>query len=252
MTEAPKAAAPSDERKRRLLIVADGDAQHLYYTGILLQRLEYTIYTTRSAEDALEIMNISVPALLLTEVKLDKMNGLDLLRAVKTNAATKAVPVIVYGEVKDPSHRELCLKAGAAAFVSKPVDPDALYAAIQKATETTPRSFIRLKTMLQVAVGEVAGLGGNEGKERVTALSEHGLYVSTFHPKPKGTMVPVTLFLDGAAIRIDGIVLYATEKDLDPTRAAGMGIKFVRIRPEDQEKIRAFIKEQVTQDLRLG
>ncbi len=251
MAEAPKSTTHSDERKKRLLLIVDGDAEHLYYMSMLLQRLDYTIYTTRSAEEALEIMNISLPSLLLTEVKVEKMSGLDLLKAIKANVKTKAVPVIVYGPVKDPSIRELCLQAGAAAFVKKPVDPDALYATIQKATEPTPRGYIRLRTRLNVTVGEKAGPVA-PGKDFVTALSEHGLYVSTFNPKTKGTQVPVTLFLGNAAIRIEGIVLYSTEKDIDPTRAAGMGIKIVRIRPEDQELIKAFIKQQVTQGLRLG
>jgi CheY-like chemotaxis protein len=84
------------ERKKRLLIVVDGDASRLYYTGILLQRLGYNIYTTKMAEDALEIMSITLPSLVLTDVTLPAMSGLELMNRMKQNTDTQAVPVVCY------------------------------------------------------------------------------------------------------------------------------------------------------------
>ncbi len=243
----------SGDRKKRLLIVVDGDGAHLYYTGILLQHLDYTIYTTKTAEEALEVMNISLPSLVLTEVNLPRMNGREFLKKLKQNPATKSIPVVVYSLSKDPAVRDACLREGAAGFLVKPVDPDTLYAAIQQATEATPRSYIRLNTCLEVIVGnekedEMASID-----DCVMALSENGMYVNTTRTRPPGARVPITLFLGSAKIRIEGMVLYSFDsRSRGPLRTPGMGIKFVSIGPEDRALIKAFIKKQVTSGLPPG
>ncbi|HUI44668.1 MAG TPA: response regulator [Nitrospirota bacterium] len=240
----------TEDRSKRFLLVVDGDGSHLYYTGILLQRLEYTIHTIKTAEEALEIMNVARPSLILTEVELPRMNGIDFLKQMKKNSITKSIPVIVYTLLKDPNVRESCLKEGATAFLQKPVDPDALYAAIQRATEATPRNYIRLTTCLNVIIGSGQGSETDSRNDCVTALSEHGMYVSTPKPRPAGLRVAITLLLGKAKLKIDGVVLYSFDKNKGPLQIQGMGIKFLRIKPEDQSLIKTFIEKQLTEDLR--
>jgi len=240
----------TEDRSKRFILVVDGDGSHLYYTGILLQRLEYIIHTTKTAEEALEIMNVAVPLLILTDVELLRMNGIDFLKQVKKNPITRSIPVIVYTLLKDPSVKETCLKEGAAAFLQKPVDPDALYAAVQRATEATPRSYIRLNTCLNAIIGSGQGIEADSRNDCVTALSEHGMYVSTPKPRPAGLQVAITLLLGNAELKIDGVVLYSFDKRKGPLRMQGMGIKFLRIKPEDQALIKTFIEKQLTGDLK--
>ena len=235
-------------RKERLLIVVDGEASQLYYTGILLQRLAYTIYTAKTAEEALEIMSITVPSLILTELSLPKMSGMEFLRQVKRQPGTKTVPVIVYTSQMDTTQRDACQGEGCAAFLTKPIDPDTLYAAIQKVTEPTPRNFVRLAIRLKVIVGEETTRTPSPD-ESITALSESGMYISTSHPRKVGTRLPMTILLNNAGIRVEGNVLYSFEPGAGPLRTPGMGIKFERIQPEDLDLIRTFIKEQLTQNI---
>jgi CheY-like chemotaxis protein len=239
----------SADRKKRLLIIVDSDGAHLYYVSILLQRLEYTIYTTKTAEEALEIMGISIPSLVLTDADLVRMSGVEFLKQLKGNPRTKSIPVIVYSMAKDPAVRETCLQAGAAAFLKKPIDAEALYAAIQKATEATPRSYVRLNTCLDVIVGKESGTDASRFDECVTALSESGMYVSSAKTRPKGMQLPITIFLGNSIVKVVGMVLYSFDSSKSPLRKPGMGIKFIDIRPEDQALIRAFIDKQLTDDL---
>ncbi len=239
----------SADRKKRLLLIVDSDGAHLYYTSILLQRLEYTIYTTKTAEEALEIMDISIPSLVLTDAELSRMSGVDFLKQLKRNPRTKSIHVIVYSMAKDPAVRESCLREGAAAFLKKPIDAEVLYAAIQKATEVTPRSYVRLNTYLDVIVGNESGTDASRFDECVTALSENGMYVSTTKTRPKGLQLPITIFLGDSVIKVVGMVLYSFDSSKSPLRKPGMGIKFVTIRPDDQALIRAFIDKQLTDDL---
>lgn len=65
------------EREKRLLLIVDGSISDSFYTSILLQRLEYDIYAAKTAEDALEIMTLTTPSLVLTEIALPRMSGLN-------------------------------------------------------------------------------------------------------------------------------------------------------------------------------
>lgn len=248
-TELTGKSTQSSERKKRLLLIVDSDGAHLYYASILLQRLEYTIYTTKTAEEALEIMDISIPSLILADADLERMSGVEFLQQLKRNPRTNPIPVIAYSLSKDPAVGESCLREGAAAFLKKPLDAEALYAAIQKATEATPRNYVRLNTCLDVIVGSESGTDASRFDECVTALSESGMYVSTTKTRPKGIQLPITLFLGNAVIKIVGMVLYSFDRSTGPLRTPGMGIKFVRISPADQALIRAFIEKQLTDGL---
>ena len=174
------------EREKRLVVIVDGEGAHLYYTSILLQRLEYNIHTSRTAADTLEIVSVADPALVLTEISLPDMDGVELLRKLKRNPQTHKVPVIVLTSSRDQTIKSACLEEGCAAYFHKPVDPDVLYAAIQKATETVPRQFIRLQTCLNVMVGDDKAAAHSIISDYVTALSEQGMFVSTSQPKPVG------------------------------------------------------------------
>jgi hypothetical protein len=200
------------------------------------------------AEDVLEVMKITVPSLVLTDVTLPTMSGLELLNRMKQNPRTQAVPVLFYTSLPDPSVKETGLREGGAAFLSKPADPDELFAAIQKAVEITPRRYIRLSVCLRVIVENEAA-AARSPIDCLTALSENGMYISTLYPMMTGTELPFTIFLQEYGIRVLGKVLYSYKSGEGPLRTAGMGIKFTQIKPEDQALIRAFINRQILQDV---
>ncbi len=108
---------------------------------------------------------------------------------------------------------------------------------------------MRLNTCLDVIVGSESGKDASRFDECVTALSENGMYVSTTKTRPRGAQLPITIFVGDSAVRVVGLVLYNFDRATSPLRTPGMGIKFVQIRPEDQELIRAFIEKQLTDDL---
>jgi len=242
----------SGDRQKRLIVVVDGESAHLYYTSMLLQRLDYNIHTVKTAEDALETVNVSPPALLLTEISLIGMDGAELLKKIKRSPQTFSVPVIILTSSKDPAVKETCLREGCTAYFQKPVEPEVLYSAIQKATESKPRQYIRLNSSLNVIVGdgkaaEYAGTG-----DYITALSENGMYISTAKPMPVGLHIPITIFLEKSKIRVEGMVLYSFQRGDGPLKTPGMGIKFSRIGPEDQSLIKSFIRREITKGLPMA
>lgn len=236
------------DSKNRILFVVDGDAAYLYFTGMMLQRLDYNVYTAKSAEETLEVIPFAQPLLILTELTLPNMSGLELLRKVKSNPKTKDLPVIIYTSSPDPAVKYRCQEAGCAAFLKKPFDPDELYAAVQSATEDTPRSYARVRTCLSVILGDERD-GTRLADSCITALSENGMYVTTPAPLPAGTQMPLTIFLGDAKITVVGIVLYSFRSGEGPLGTSGMGIKFLHVKPEHRAALSAFVKKELTHDI---
>jgi len=243
-----KSQARQPEEKKKYLVVVDGNPGELYSSGMILQRLDYTILTAGSAEDGLRFMEIGRPSAIITELLLPKMSGMDLLNQVKLDPLTKGIPVIILTHMKDPKVEELCMVAGCAAFLRKPVDPNTLYRSIQYAIEATPRHYIRLKTCLKVIIGG-AGKDAAASNEWITALSENGIYIRTFRPRKVNAQVPLTIILGSRRIQVRAVVLYCVSGTGGPLKEPGMGMKFVEIADEDRAYIRKFIKDEITKDL---
>jgi CheY-like chemotaxis protein/Tfp pilus assembly protein PilZ len=237
-----------DGLKKPLVLVVDGDLARMFITGIVLQRLDYHVATVNSAEDALMIMNLAQPQVILTEVALPSLSGIDLLKRIKARSGTNAIPVIVYTHLDDPACRQACFQAGCAGYLTDPVDPEQLYVAVQAATEQTPRHFVRLKTSLQVVVGKAGIPGFTVRTCQVSALSENGMFVSMDRPLPYGTVLPFTLHLHETGsdtIAVEGRVLYSHQGGKDQSRQPGIGVKFTLISEQDRTRLRSFLREQL-------
>ncbi|HUL01411.1 MAG TPA: response regulator [Nitrospirota bacterium] len=236
-------------REKRDIVVVDSDESHLYYMSILLERLEYCIYAAKNAEDALDRIAVMHPALVLTEISLPGMNGIELLKKIKRNPLTHSVPMIVLTTATDPALKSESIKEGCEVFLQKPVDPDVLYYELQKAMGIRARQFIRLQTRLNVIVGNETAVSSSVISDYVTALSEQGMFISTSIPKPVGLHIPITIFLGAERLKVEGLVLYSFARAKGPLKTPGMGIKFVSIEPEDKRLIRGFIRREIAKKL---
>jgi len=124
------------EREKRAVLMVDSSASMLFFLGMILTRLGYVVSTTKTAEEALRMMDQDTPTLVISELTLPKMNGINLLRRVKEAPRLKMIPVIILTAETDPGLKDTCLRAGCEAYLSKPVEPDVLYRSIQAATES--------------------------------------------------------------------------------------------------------------------
>jgi Tfp pilus assembly protein PilZ len=195
-------------------------------------------------------MELTVPLVIITEIVLPQMSGLELLKQVKQDPRTATVPVIISTALKDPSYRQACEMAGCASYLVQPLGHNQLFEAVQKATESAPRRYIRLDTAGDVTVSGTTVPGG-ERKEKVSDISEHGMFVGAENPLPYGTTASFILYLDRAlawGIRVEGTVIYSVAAG-NPQKTAGMGVKFTQIRHEDREAISAFIRNRLLEGI---
>jgi CheY-like chemotaxis protein len=79
----------------------------------------YTVILAANGEEALDILQTARPALVLTDVMMPLLDGFALCRAIQSDPANQAIPVIVMSAVVGPPAGDGCRYTG---FIKKPFD----------------------------------------------------------------------------------------------------------------------------------
>ena len=241
-------AGDAEIRKRRFLMVVDSDSDSLSYLSVLLNRFNYPSFKATSAQEAIETAATAVPFLVVTSLHLPDMHGFDLMQQFKENLATSHIPIIAVSRQEDLNVRKRCLDMGAVGCIYHPVEAETLYRVVQVAVEKNPRSCMRVRTTKPVKVND----------ERhdtfygayTLDLSERGMFLRTVNSAPLNTALSLQIDLNGRIIPAVAEVLYSCKEGTGPYQEPGIGLKFSRIEPKDQEFLRIFIQNEVMRGIR--
>jgi CheY-like chemotaxis protein len=110
---------------RTVLLVEDSDAIRDAFT-ILLEDAGYTVLGAGTGEDALRLAAEHVPDLVLLDMGLPDMTGLEVVRQIKSVPATAGIAVVAVTGRDEEADRRACLAAGCAAYIVKPVNTQKL------------------------------------------------------------------------------------------------------------------------------
>ena len=103
---------------------------------LLAERLKlasYQVVTATSGEEALKIIRQSPPDIVLLDVMMPGMSGYDVCRSIRSEEKFARLPVVMVTALDKDSDRKDGLEAGADEFLTKPVEDDALFPAMQRA-----------------------------------------------------------------------------------------------------------------------
>ncbi len=235
---------------QQIILVVDARPLRQFYTSIFLQRSKYQVIMAKTAEDAQLFLGLTVPRAVISDHDLPDMSGLELLRHMRQDHRTRNVPFIIYTSNRNPEVRQACEAAGCAAYLIHPTSLEALYAAVQKATQAKPRNFVRLDTALEVVVGDERSAGAAR-QDLIIAISEQGMFVSTNTPLEHGSILPFTFHLPNAPgwfFRIEGQVLYA-HSGADKRKLPGMAVKFLKMSDQERVLLKDFIKQKLMEGI---
>lgn len=126
----------------RRLLLADDSITIQKVVELVLAEEGYDIKATGNGEDALSSLSTFKPDVVLADIDMPKMNGYQLCERIKTNPATKNIPVILLAGAFEPLDDELARNVGAEDFIVKPFESQEL--------------IDKINTVLS---GEVAGKG---------------------------------------------------------------------------------------------
>jgi DNA-binding response OmpR family regulator len=107
------------------ILIVEDDAMIAKILTIGLQRADHTIFLVQDGTEAFAYARDHAPDLILLDVLLPGMNGFQILNQLKHHATTRAIPVFMLTAQSDGPSIIAGIDAGAAAYLSKPVDiPD--------------------------------------------------------------------------------------------------------------------------------
>lgn len=112
----------ADYRRRHVHYVEDNETNVVLMRGMLAQRPQITLTVSTLGLDALVAIRTDPPDLLLLDMHLPDIDGMDLLRHLKQDAATAAIPVLVLSADATRERVERALAEGAAGYLSKPLN----------------------------------------------------------------------------------------------------------------------------------
>ncbi len=100
--------------------------------GLKLKSVDAEIRVAKSAREALDLLAAAVPAIIILDIQLPDMHGVEFLRVIRESARLKKIPVIfISARYTEPADRSEAMLAGAGAFFSKPVDVEELWKEMQ-------------------------------------------------------------------------------------------------------------------------
>lgn len=107
-----------------ILIVEDDPAQQLLFKR-MLQRYRFDLVTVPSAEDAFDCINEQLPNLILMDVGLPGIDGIEAIRILKSDVNVAHIPIIVITAGTNTHLRLSAIEAGTDGYMTKPFDiPD--------------------------------------------------------------------------------------------------------------------------------
>ncbi len=158
------------------ILVVDDERSMREFLGILLTREGYQVEKAGTAELGLAAFERNPHDLVLTDLNLPGMNGLDLLRELKTRAASSArnVPIIMITAYGTAETAVEAMKRGAFDYVMKPFNNDELKLLVRRALEerALKEENLRLKTELRDRYHYGTLVGSSKAMQEVYALIE--------------------------------------------------------------------------------
>jgi CheY-like chemotaxis protein len=104
----------------RILLAEDNDANSVVIREYF-EAKGYGVVIARNGQEALDQIGIARPDVILMDIQMPGMDGLEAIRRLRANPADATTPVIALTALAMPGDQERCLEAGASAYLTKPV-----------------------------------------------------------------------------------------------------------------------------------
>lgn len=108
--------------KMPVVMVVDDDWMNREVLEAYLQSGGYTVLSAHSGEQALQLVAQNTPDLIMLDMRMQGMNGLEVCRHLKQQDSTRRVPVLIVTALGNDNEKQDAINAGADDFVPKPLD----------------------------------------------------------------------------------------------------------------------------------
>lgn len=162
---------------KRLLIV-DDDPSLLRAVAACLRGEGYEVDTARSGDEALIRVAQRLPDLIVSDIRMPRMDGYALARQLRTNRRTDLIPIIFLTAKDESSERIAGIRSGVDAYLTKPFEPDELIAVIGNILSRVERTHAEIARLIASNTREYLVFSDDqltEAEQRIAAAVASGL-----------------------------------------------------------------------------
>lgn len=118
---------------RPVVLMIEDNEQNRYLLTFLLERNGYHVVSAEDGVRGIELAQTFVPALVLLDIQLPRMDGYAVARALRMNETLRAIPIVAVTSYAMPGDREKALAAGCTGYIEKPINPETFVAEMELA-----------------------------------------------------------------------------------------------------------------------
>jgi CheY-like chemotaxis protein len=112
------------------ILIAEDDEVIFLYLQIILRNSGYSIVHAKNGREAVDFCRSEMIDLILMDIKMPIMNGLDAIKEIRT--FNKSVPIIVQSAYTSDENKEASILFGGNDFITKPINKGELFEKIEK------------------------------------------------------------------------------------------------------------------------
>ena len=120
------------------ILIIDDDIDTLKLVGIMLERKGFRILASTSGDKGLNLAEKEIPDLILLDVMIPDISGIDIARSIRANPTTESIPIIMFTARSQVDDKVEGLEAGADAYITKPARPRELFAQVNSILKRSP------------------------------------------------------------------------------------------------------------------
>ena len=114
------------EQQTPLVLVVDDSITVRRVTQRMLQREGFRVVLAVDGLQAIEKLNLEIPAIVLSDIEMPRMDGFDLVRNIRSDAKLKHLPIVMITSRLAEKHRELAMELGVDEYLGKPYSEEGL------------------------------------------------------------------------------------------------------------------------------
>lgn len=116
---------------KRILVVEDNE-KNMYLISFILKKKGYEVIEATTGEQGVELAIRDKPDLILMDIQLTDMDGLEATKRIRASEADGEIPIIALTSHAMVGDRKKALAAGCTGYIEKPIDPETFMAEIEK------------------------------------------------------------------------------------------------------------------------
>ena len=217
------------------ILLVDDMANFLDLEVSFLNRVDCQTLIAKNGMEAIKIAKGEKPDIILLDLEMPVMNGIECCRILKNDPELKKIPLVM---VTSSDRMEECYKAGCDDFVRKPISEAAFLEEIRKFVEIRERDDRRVPISVEVSYAK--------GEESYFAYSQDismsGIFLITRDLFKVGQNVTLSFRIDDKLIDGKGHVVRVITQESTGRQITGMGIQFADLDKESREAIRNYIE----------